>query len=204
MKNPTLIETIRILERYFSKMNEHFFENELSKPVITVTPDKTKKSLGWCTSWKAWKESGNTEAGYYEINICSDFLNHPIVEICETLLHEMVHLYNVQKNVKDCSRSGTYHNTRFRDAATAHGLLVEKDEKYGWCYTELNDEAKTFVQSFADSSINLYRTEGDKPQKSASKSRKYFCPNCGNSVRATSEVDIICAGCKIPYELEKK
>lgn len=34
--------------------------------------------------------------------------------------------------------------------------------------------------------------------------RKYQCPKCGNSVRATKEVNIICGDCMIKMELVEK
>lgn len=204
-EEPTIIDAVKLLEKYFSKFNERYFDNQLSKPVITISPDTTKKSLGWCTTWKAWKDSTNTdkESGYYEINICAEYLTRPIDEVCGTLLHEMVHLHNIQNGVQDCSRSGTYHNVKFRDAAKTHGLIVKKDTKYGWTITSLTNEAKAFVQSFADTPIPLYRTERVKSQEQKSSTRKYVCPMCGCIIRATREVHIICGECEEPFREEK-
>ena len=73
--------------------------------------------------------------GTHEINIGAGTLSRPIEEVAATLLHEMVHYYNHVKGVQDCSRGNTYHNRKFRDAATAHGLIVDHHEKYGWTIT---------------------------------------------------------------------
>ena len=45
--------------------------------------------------------------GFYEINICAEHLARPFEQVAETLLHEMVHLYNLQIGVQDTSRGGT-------------------------------------------------------------------------------------------------
>ena len=36
----------------------------------------------------------------------------------------------------------------------------------------------------------------DKPRKKSS-TRKYYCPVCGNSVRATKDVNILCMDCNV-------
>jgi len=58
----------------------------------------------------------------------------------------MVHLKNLQDNIQDTSRSGKYHNKRFKDTAEQYGLVVEKSEKYGWCRTSLNAEAAAWLK----------------------------------------------------------
>ena len=131
MNEVSLKPVIDELETLFSKFNKAFFEGKLEKPVITVSPDHTRVAYGWCTGWKAWQD-GTKEGGYYEINLCAEYLNRPLEETCGTLLHEMVHLLNLQDGVQDTSRSGTYHNKKFKETAEAHGLIVEKGEKYGW------------------------------------------------------------------------
>ena len=89
-------ETVKNLEELFDTFNAHLFNNELEKPVITVSPDSTSGAYGWCTTQKIWKSS---DEEFYEINICAEHLNRDIKEICGTLIHEMVHLDNVYKEI---------------------------------------------------------------------------------------------------------
>lgn len=171
--------------------------------MITVSPDHTRGAYGWCTGWKAWK-AGDDE-GHYEINLCVEYLNRPFEETCGTLLHEMVHLQNLQDGVQDTSRSGTYHNKKFKETAEAHGLTVEKGEKYGWHKTTLNPEALEFVQGLGKEGFALVRPRpiGLKgSSKSGSSSRKYVCPCCGAIIRATKEVRVICADCDCEFQEE--
>ena len=156
MNEVSLKPVIDELETLFSKFNKAFFEGKLEKPVITVSPDHTRGAYGWCTGWKAWQD-GTKEGGYYEINLCAEYLNRPFEETCGTLLHEMVHLQNLQDNVQDTSRSGSYHNRKFKETAEAHGLTVEKGEKYGWHKTTLNPQAEAFVKSLGKSGFCLVR-----------------------------------------------
>ena len=92
------------LEKLFEILNESQFGSELEMPVISVSPDSTRGAFGWCTSWKAWKdrsdmdvdmESCSADSGYYEINITAEYLTRPMSDISGTMLHEMVHLYNI-------------------------------------------------------------------------------------------------------------
>ena len=156
MNEVSLKPVIAELEDLFSKFNARFFADKLEKPVITVSPDHTRGAYGWCTGWKAWQD-GTKEGGYYEINLCAEYLNRPFEETCGTLLHEMVHLQNLQDGIQDTSRSGTYHNKKFKETAEAHGLTVEKGEKYGWHKTTLSPEALEFVQSLGKQGFTLVR-----------------------------------------------
>lgn len=122
MKETSLKPVIEKLENLFSKFNEKFYNNELQTPIITVSPDTTKGAYGWCTAWKAWTigeqkkvadlstltkedlEAMKKDDGFYEINICAEHLARPFEQVAETLLHEMVHLYNLQIGVQDTSR----------------------------------------------------------------------------------------------------
>ena len=174
MAEQSLKPIIDKLENLFSKFNEKFYGGELQKPIITVSPDTTKVAYGWCTSWKAWSnkepksisemKQEEVEAmkneGFYEINLCAEHLARPFEHVAETLLHEMVHLYNLQVGVQDTSRSGTYHNKKYKEAAEQHGLTVEKDAKYGWTRTKLNPEAKAFVDSLQDKKISAFQEAG--------------------------------------------
>ena len=194
-QSASMVEVIKSLESLFEKLNSKYFNGELVKPVITVQQDSTRGSYGWCTGWKAWRD--NDGGGYYEINICAETLNRPLEQTAETLLHEMVHLYNIMHEVKDTSRGGTYHNTKYRDAAQAHGLVVEQGEKYGWHKTTLTEEALDWLHGTDFAGFTLCRPAiKKKPTASKSSSRKYVCPCCGAIVRATKDVRIICADCE--------
>lgn len=212
------------LENLFSKLNQQFFNGELKAPIITVSPDTTKGAYGWCTAWKAWSNSEQKkmpdlalltkeqlealkkEEGFYEINICAEYLARPFEQVAETLLHEMVHLYNLQIGVQDTSRNGTYHNKKFKEAAEQHGLTVEKDAKYGWTITKLNPEAKSFISGFQDKKFELHRKSLPKlsgVSSSKQSTRKYVCPLCGMIIRATKEVNVVCGDCRCGFVEEK-
>ena len=203
MSEASLKPVIDELETLFSKFNARFFENKLERPVITVSPDHTRGAYGGCTSWKAW-QNGAKEGGFYEINLCAEYLNRPYEETCGTLLHEMVHLQNLQDGVQDTSRSGTYHNKKFKETAEAHGLIVEKGEKYGWHKTTLSPEALEFVQSLGKQGFTLVRPRPlglkGSSKSGGSSSRKYVCPCCGTIIRATKEVHVLCGECEVAFE----
>lgn len=212
MAEQSLKNIIQKLEDLFEQFNVKFYDGQVQIPVITVSPDMTKGAYGWCTSWKAWKKAEASEnemdkqedpVGYYEINLCAEHLARPFTEVCATLLHEMVHLWNLQNEVQDTSRGGTYHNKKFKQVAEEHGLIIEQHPKYGWTLTTLNDESKAFIDGMNEKGFGIYRSKLPKIKAaSSSSSKKYVCPCCGLIIRATKEVHVICADCDCEFEEE--
>lgn len=216
MNERSLKPVIETLEKLFIKFNERFYNNELQKPIIAVNPDTTRGAYGWCTGWKIWSEhgqdiniskmdhvSGNSakDGGFYEINICAEYLSRSFSEVAGTLLHEMVHLYNLQIGISDTSRSGKYHNKKFKKVAEQHGLIVKQNNTYGWSITQLNDDAINFINDLGSSQFQLYRLKPPK-SKPHSSTRKYVCPTCRCIVRATKDVYIICGVCGADFRRE--
>lgn len=128
----------------------------------------------------------------------------------------MTHLYNIQIGVKDCSRNNTYHNKRFKQEAEKRGLIISFDKKIGWSITKLNEETKRFIDTNIDFKL-VPLTRGkrqnftigddeDVEEKEKKSSRKYVCPKCDISVRATKEVRIMCMDCneEMIEEIEQK
>ena len=206
MKNLTSYNRVAgYLNKIFDLLNAEYFENELSRPTITI--QSTPKAYGHFTLRDdTWTSTiGNT----HEINIGAGTLARPIENIAATLLHEMVHYYNHVKGVQDCSRGNTYHNRRFKEAAESRGLQISHSEKNGWSITEPTEELIDFIIANGLTDILINRnegyglrvtgtgshdgTEGGGPKPSSS--RKYICPCCGNSVRATKLVRIACLDC---------
>lgn len=194
------------LSKIFNLLNEQYFENSLQKPVISIMA--TAGAYGhFVLREDAW-ESAN---GYMcEINIGASTLNRPIECVVATLLHEMVHYYNFVNGVKDASRGNTYHNRRFKEAAESRGLIVEHHPTYGWSITSPADDLLDFCLYNSLTDILLYRNDmygirpvgggtnnGGVPTRNTkpSSTRRYICPCCGMSVRATRTVNIGCLDC---------
>lgn len=191
------IGTVSYLGKLYDFCNTKLFGDELVKPVITVQLDARNKTYGWWSVKKVWRENENDE-GEHELNIVAQELNRPIKEIAATMIHEMCHQYASVNNLQDCSRSGTYHNKLFKKIAETHGLTVECVKIIGWSHTELTIDTALLIDEFVKNNPDtvIYRTPVFKGQTvKTSSTRKYKCPICGTSVRATKEVNIICANC---------
>ena len=197
------------LNKIFDMLNAEYFECALSRPTITI--QSTPRAYGHFTlNDDTWVSS---IGGTHEINIGAGTLARPIENIVATLLHEMVHYYNYVNGIQDCSRGNTYHNKRFKQAAEQRGLTVEHSEKYGWSHTSPTEELLDFVINNGLTDILINRNEqgffrvgggtgthsggaditGRPPRTSST--RKYVCPCCGMSVRATRTVRIACIDC---------
>lgn len=196
------------LNKIFDLLNAEFFESALSRPTITI--QSTPRAYGhFSLREDTWvSKLGAT----HEINIGAGTLARPIEEVAATLLHEMVHYFNYEQGIQDCSRGNTYHNKRFKEAAEAHGLTVTHSDKYGWSHTSPADVLLDFIlkNGLTDILINRNEFAGFRGTSTGthdgsatttpprpSSTRKYICPCCGNSVRATKIVNIACLDCDV-------
>ena len=195
------------LNKLFDLLNDHYFESSLVRPTITI--QSTPHAYGhFSMRDDTWVSvTGNSN----EINIGAGTLARPIENVCATLLHEMCHYYCHVNGIKDTSRGNTYHNKRFKEVAESHGLIVKHDEKYGWTLTSPSDDLIEFILQNELIDILITRNEfygvavagtgahsstGTSVPPRTSSSRKYICPCCGNSVRATKCVHIACMDCR--------
>lgn len=188
-------EVVGFLERIFRSLNKDRFGGELETPIITV--QGTPRAYGHCTCSRTWKNA-NRGQEQYEINIAAGTLNRPIENVVATMLHEMVHLYNLTHDIQDTSRGNAYHNKRFKAKAEEVGLVIDFDARIGWSVTSPSPELVEYVAAQGWEDIPLSRgdlVEARRKVKKPSSTRKYECPACGLSVRATRDVRIICAEC---------
>ena len=196
--NDIYLENLKAVNELHDFLNERFFESTLSKIVLTLQLDPKGKTYGHYTCYEAWQSGDGQKSP--EINISANYLDRPPVETIATLLHEMCHQYAGQHKINDCSRSGTYHNKQFKDIAEKHGLEVEKT-KNGWNSTKLTDHAKSVVAPMIDKLFSIKRivpTNGGATKTSST--RKYMCPDCELTVRATKEVYIKCGDCDVTMQ----
>lgn len=198
------------LEHIYNALNADFFSGELPTPVITV--QSKPGSYGHCTTTKVWRRM---EGGAYELNIAAEVLDYPIEETIDTMLHEMCHLYCREHGIKEVSRGGTYHNKKFKEVAEAHGLTCIPCGKHGWNtapgenlveyalnrdWNEIRMGRSSFYPAIRTGSTGTPQTGNNSPQdggKRPSSTRKLVCPRCGQSVRATKKVNILCGDCML-------
>lgn len=196
------------LVKIFKAINEEYFNNELEIPTITI--QSTVGAYGHVSVQKVWH---NNDTATHELNLSADYLNRPIENTVATLIHEASHLYALQNDIKDTSNRGVYHNKNFKKIAEEMGHLhIEKHDKYGWTITEPTEDTLDFIISYGFEDIQLVRGSqfsftgiggskagngGAVPPKTRkpSSTRKYICPCCGNSFRATKELNVMCMDC---------
>lgn len=207
------------LEKIFRELNKDSFGGVLEEPIITI--QSTPRAYGHVSLHKTWKRKDDWR---HELNISADWLTRPIENVVATMIHEMVHLYNIQNDIQDCTRGGSYHNKRFKAEAEKHMLSVERDDTYGWTITKPTDELLEYILSKGWSEIvvgknplyGLLGGAGDggsnpgdpytptaKPTATKRKSsyRRYTCPGCGLIARTTKDATLICGTCQIELEL---
>lgn len=200
------------LVKVFRAINEEYFNSSLEVPTITI--QSTVGAYGHVSVQKVWHSN---EIATHELNLSADYLNRPIENVVATLVHEACHLYAMQHNIKDTSNKGVYHNKNFKKIAEEMGHLhIEKHEKYGWTITEPTEDTIDFIIKYGFEDIQLVRgsmyslvgiggskagNSGTMPPKTRkpSSTRKYICPCCGNSFRATKSLNVLCMDCNTQY-----
>ena len=132
------------LHKAFKLINKKFFNNEIPLPAITIQSSGKRLAMGWCTTHEVWRDLEG-KVKMYEINLSAEYINVSFEETMDTLMHEMVHLYNLIKKVQDVSRGGTYHNKKFLDQAVKSGFEHKEDKphkKYGYSFVSLTPVTK--------------------------------------------------------------
>lgn len=207
-----------VLEYGFEVLNEVYFDNAL--PPVVVTIMSNPKTYGHFTVGKVWTAEDNH---YNEINISVEHLDRDIEKTMATLMHEMVHFHCQLKGIKDTSNLGRYHNKNFKREAESRGLIISYSDNIGYSVTEPSQEFIEVIQSHGiekpldinrDSFINFTGTggssgkdvgkdgdgkNGGQTEKKKTSTRKYQCPCCKNSFRATKDIRVLCLDCNEEY-----
>lgn len=216
----TISKIVAKTETMFDLFNAHFYNAEMIRPAISVSPDGGRGAYGWCSVYEIWEGDGEA---HREINITAEYINRPISEVAATMLHEMAHLYNLTHGIKDVSNNGYYHNKKFKETAEAHGLHIEHHNTYGWTVTTLAEDTadwlaqqpgmddftasrktvfqiKTKTDDGEDDGNGIMPTVNIGRTNSKNRSIKYVCPHCRTIIRATRQVNVVCGDCNVPFE----
>jgi hypothetical protein len=175
MSNNITGEVTNRLVEAFEFFNKELGTN-LDVPVFTLIPNRGRQSYyGWY--WQGrWKEGKKTLP---EINITADTLKRDVEDVCETVIHEMVHYKNNVEDIVDCNNN-QYHNKHFKKRAEEFGLKVEKVKNKGYARTSLDEKAKNLVKKYKNTHLkgeknpfNAYRV-GTESRLTITKSTKRF------------------------------
>lgn len=194
------------LVKIFKLVNEEYFNSSLEIPTITI--QSTVGAYGHVSVQKVWH---NDNTATHELNLSADYLNRPIENVVATLIHEACHLYAIQNDIKDTSNHGIYHNKRFKALAEMRDLKISRHEKYGWTITEPTEQLLDFcisnrledIQIVRQTLLSPIKVPTDHPTaispRKPSSTRKYICPCCHNSFRATKNINVLCLDCHTPF-----
>ncbi|GHU98577.1 hypothetical protein FACS1894211_02550 [Clostridia bacterium] len=189
------------LENFYDFADTELFHIGGERPQITIQTRGKRPALGWYSRSEIWDCAAVKR---HEINISAETLNRPIVDTACTLLHEMVHHYNLVHGVQDVSRQGRWHNKKFKESAEKHGLIVSMGDKIGYSVTALGEVALGVVERAiasgilpADGIALCRQVEAERPKKPRESTVvKYECPECGATVRGKSGLRFVCLNCE--------
>lgn len=135
-----------------------------------------------------------------ELALNPEFFQNPL-EVVDTILHELVHVYCKQNGIKDTSRNGYYHNQKFKKIAEEFGLSCIATDS-GWNTSPEGNESNL-------ESINSrlpYPVTSDMIRKGDSKRRapstprrkphEYTCDSCNTTVKHKEIHVFYCVECK--------
>jgi hypothetical protein len=184
---------IHELERLYTALAPRYGNlTDMPMPrVVIQSRGRKKHSLGWFAR-ERWKDTRDGEASpIHEITITAESLALPVVEIIDTLAHEMTHCGCYYAGIKDMGKDGRYHNHRFKERAELVGLIVEKDMRLGWSLTRLGPELEAFVSGLnvKEDVFAVFRlAEADKP-KQPTKMKLWLC-SCPEPVHVRCAVEL--------------
>lgn len=200
---------VQYMHKLYNLINNEYFGNELEEIALTI--QESSRTYGHISVSETWFTTNGK--GLKELNISANYLTRPIENLITTLIHECSHLYNLQHGIKDTSNGNVYHNKRFKKTAEEMGhIIIEKHDKYGWTISNPSEETIDFCirNGLEDIQIGRQNTysfggfsgtsNGDttptRPRTTKPTStRKYICPKCNNSFRATKDINVICEDC---------
>jgi predicted SprT family Zn-dependent metalloprotease len=193
-------------DKLFAYYNKELFNGNL-KDCMIIT-NRKKKACGSFSPCRWKNKLIEKENEIHEITINPDTLDGPDEVWHQTLIHEMVHLW--QRDFGNISRAG-YHNKQWADKMEEIGLMPSNTGKEGGKKTgqRMSDyiiSGGLFIKAYQrlkDKHLEyatnpvLFDEKKITEKKSRSKT-KYTCP-CGNNVWGKPGLFITCNNCNQLY-----
>jgi hypothetical protein len=140
--------------------------------------------------------------------ISGEGLNRPPADVLGTLLHEAAHALAAARGIKDTSRQGRYHNTRYKALAEELGLTAASHPVIGWSLTSVPgptaEHYAGHLSALAAAMVSWRTGETPAPttQRRNSNLLAATC-RCARTIRAAAstlaEAPIVCTACGQPF-----
>lgn len=180
----------QVLQKMYENINYNLFNGRL--PVVEFSVRvKSKLKNGWNVKKK--KE-------IYEIIVYDYCLFEETQEIYIRMLHQIIHILNMEAGELDTSRNGQYHNKVFRHRAIQYGLITERTESSGHDTVGIRKDILKKIKLKNDRKLLNDAIEKDMDIEMKSMSEKkcgYICPVCKKKAVSGSTMKLICGYCLV-------
>ena len=190
-----IAENIKYFQQIIDWINNEYFDNQVGIIVVPGHYSFTKTP-------KVEIKNGRINTFVY-VDFFFFFINKN--ECVKSLFHQVIMIYSEllpkpdyqSYNFGISSNRGMYLNYRYARLINYLGGTVKKHEKYGYRINELPKNLQEYLNTINFNNFNIYIPEENKASKSST--RKYICPCCGNSFRATKDLNVLCMDCNEQY-----
>lgn len=158
-------ETARELYVWYDRFNKRFFDSKLGVAVLSF--DKSR-----ITTLGHYVLGRNSIGVTNNINLNSRHLNRPKWELLRTLLHEMLHQYQVSFQEDNKSSHNNYHKKAFRTTAKFFGIPCDFRGQ------SIDPPTDPFVAFLKQHGVELDNVVCESPVvgvKGSSRLKKYSC-----------------------------
>ena len=128
---PAISAVVRVLEDIWAAIRAR--HGEVPAVVIIIASGTDRKQPVWGHHAPGRWHTGTGQRA--EIMISGEGLGRTPQDVLGTLLHEAAHALAAARGIKDTSRQGRYHNTKYKMLAEELGITVTFDPAIGWSIT---------------------------------------------------------------------
>lgn len=171
-------------------------------PVVVLVQTRGRRMVYGHFRSEGWETSDKSSA--HEVSLSAETLLREPLDVLGTMQHELVHLWNWERGIRDYSKGGR-HNKAFQAAAESFGLHVEKDGTHGFSKTCFDDAARAMIEDgFQPNKAVFDMARRVMPKQTTAKTKmiKWTC-RCEPKptiVRCATELLAICETCREPFE----
>lgn len=212
-QNSVSIDLYSTLDQAFRLFNKKLFDNQLPETMITLQR-KTKRNYGFFHQ-KRFVSIADVRAKKKEKKFVDEIALNPdqwvlhdsIIEIFQTLVHEMCHSW--QRNLCEKQPRGGYHDKVWGRKMQEIGLMPSNTGKPGGKMTgqqmmdyiiENGKFEKAALQFLGNHKIDYSSFPLPIAAAKERNKSKYICPSCDAKVWGKPNMDIQCNDCDERYE----